>query len=200
MAFPTRSTILPLLIGAWTIVGASLLLTHAWRVEVSFILSILVGLLGVVLLPLVGLALFAVCWLKRPFRWRSAIALIASAWALIWMPLGSWGYSIWSWISLRQHRAAYEAIISEVHAIPVSGRLHGERYVIDYGPPTRVFFPRAHGIPDGQGGVVHDPSGQIMKDAIQASPSALHDRFIFNDNVQHCIHIEGPWYRCWFDW
>lgn len=77
--------------------------------------------------------------------------------------------------------------------------------VIDPGPPQRVAFSWG-GILDNWRGIVHDPSGEVMKanildrttwsnrdDIAYASVSGL-----FGGTLIKAQHLTGDWYLCWF--
>lgn len=53
-------------------------------------------------------------------------------------------------------------------------------------------FEAFQGIPDSSSVVVYDPTGTVGELEGQ-------DAYLFQDGVQSCIHLEGPWHRCWLD-
>lgn len=95
-------------------------------------------------------------------------------------------------ISLNQNRSTYESILEQADQLAPRGQVRGQTYWIDAGPPRRVAFEAFQGIPDSSSVVVYDPTGTVGDLEGQ-------DAYLFQDEVQSCIHLEGPWHHCWLD-
>lgn len=175
-----------MLVTGWLLAAVGVAFAESWLFEADFFLS----LAAIPLLLVIGF--FIVMYLAFAARWKSPLALIVGAVLVAVAPLPSLGHRAWSWISLMQHRSGYEAVIERAALLPRAGVHRGESYVIEAGPPLRIAFPRSHGVPDGWSGVVYDPSLSVDDLIGQAE-------YVFDDHVQSCIQITGPWQRCWFD-
>lgn len=171
-------------VAVWLSLAAGVALAWSWLFEVSFFLGPLIGLSLILAFAVLIIAL------AHGGHRKAFIVLTLGLTVILLLPLGRVGHWTWSWISLQQHRSAYEATISRAESLPDAGVYRGTRYVVGRGEPKRIAFPRSQGIPDGWSAVVHDPSGEI---------DAVRRRAVFGDRARSCIQITGPWHRCWFD-
>ena len=81
----------------------------------------------------------------------------------------------------------------------------GHRVTVDDGPPLRVAFSWG-GILDNWRGVVHDPTGEVMKANIldlktwsnRDDPDYVSVAGLFGGTLIRAQHLEGDWYLCWF--
>ena len=67
---------------------------------------------------------------------------------------------------------------------------------VDQGPPIRVAVPWG-GWGDTWFGVVHDPSGEVVK-ASDDNPYRYEVANLFSGHIHGVEHLWGPWYFCWF--
>lgn len=171
---------------AWLAAVAASAFLSSWLFEANFWLAVFVG----PALLLVGLILLAVILFAR--RWKLAVVIVGATILAMLLPLGQLGHWGWARLSLDQHRATYDQVVARAGSLPDDGELNGQAYLIERGPPVRIAFIRAQGMPGGWSAVVHDASGV-------EPPTTGPDRFLFGDEIRSCIRVDGPWHRCWFD-
>ena len=138
---------------------------------------------------------------RRNPRWF-AIALLVSAVAVLgWFtPLGR---TLGARFKLLREKNHYESIVEQV-AAGADGSEFGYPITVDAGPPPRVAFSWG-GMLDNWRGIVHDPSGAVMKANIlkadwsnRDDPDYASVSRLFGGTLVRAQHLEGDWYLCWF--
>jgi hypothetical protein len=190
-------------IGIWAALGIAVALTSRVLFEAIWVL----GWIPALVWALAGLVLLALqAWSGRragsrggALR-RSGVILLG---LLLFYPLSWVGDRVTERIRFARQRGAYDRIVAKAQGGAVTrGELDGVSYEVDPGPPVRLAFPWPGGIVDNWCGVVHDPSGDVMKvntfgawsDEWRRSPVTQ----LFGGDMFACKVMDGPYYMCCF--
>lgn len=103
-----------------------------------------------------------------------------------------------------REKANYESIVSQL-AAGADASAFDHPITVDPGPPQRVAISWG-GILDNWVGVVHDPTGEVMKANIldtktwsnRDNPEYAGVAGLFGGTLIRARHLEGNWYLCWF--
>jgi len=149
----------------------------------------------------------AVLAVGRAIRERSVIgfataALIFAIGALGW--LTPKGKDLGARFKFMREKSEYVSIVAQMTNGGEASGL-GHRVTIDEGPPLRVAFSWG-GIIDNWRGVVHDPTGEVLKANIldlkswsnRDDPNYASVAGLFGGTLIRAQHLEGDWYLCWF--
>jgi hypothetical protein len=140
---------------------------------------------------------------SRPRALRRAAAIVIMV--LAFPALAHLGNVLTERIRFVRERSTYDGIVARARAQRIeaqSGREDGLDYIVDPGPPMRVAFLWPGGIVDNWCGVIHDPSGEVMKvnDLIPGSPEWRQSEFtrLFGGDMVACRSLDAPYYSCCF--
>ena len=196
---------------AWGASGVLIALTSRVAAERLWIFS----LVPPVVWAVVGGAL-AIFYLSRAiYPWRAPrpderrMALSRAAVIVVGFALFIPAARLGGWLTERyrfsSERPTYDRIVAAVdistsHIGPRTE--NGVTYLVDPGPPTRVAFIWPGGVIDNWCGVVHDPSGEVMKvngldtfsDAWRSSTVTA----LFGGDMVECRAMAAPYYWCCF--
>lgn len=159
---------------------------------------------GVLALAAVGLCASAVvAGLKGRSAKPLAIAvLVAAVAATGWRtPVGT---TFGARCKLWRGKARYEAVVAEV-AAGADAAAFDLPVIVDPGPPIRVAFSWG-GILDNWRGLIHDPTGEVMKANLldrknwsnRDDPEYAAVSGFFGGTLVRSRHLGGAWYLCWF--
>lgn len=203
----------PLLVGLWTIVGLALAfldrpLTDALWLTVLALWGAY-AVLGLALLVALFHAASRTHW--HPTLVGSAVTLLTLALLMVLaVPrLAGAGDEFFFARRFRRLRPQYERILKTLAAVGAvqtdSVRRAGEiDFYVDSGPPLRAAFLQPGGILDNWEGVVYDPTNAVATATgwrdrrpgeFTAAPNVLK---LFGGDLVRCVHVDGPFYRCWF--
>jgi hypothetical protein len=190
---------------AWVACGVLIALTSRVAAERFWILSLVPLLMWAVVGG--GLAVYYLWRARRPDRRR--MALSRAAVVLIGFALFAPGARLGRWLTesyrFDRERPTYDRIVAglDTSAAYIGPRsANGVTYLVDPGPPTRVAFIWPGGVIDNWCGVVHDPSGEVIKvnsldtfsDAWRSSPITA----MFGGDMVGCRAMAAPYYLCCF--
>ena len=189
----------------------------AWWIPGIFLIQLFAGALsgGVqfmfwlfIALPAMAvwtLALFAVGLIEgwqlrsRPFAALATAALMPLAAYFLWQPLGRSALLV----HFALNRPSYDRVVSGLQRGAISRRQagpdrHDPEFHVDDGPPLRVTFPTASGMPDNWAAVVYDPTGSVRqaRGFGKATPDRV--RYLFGGDLVACWHLSGSYYMCGF--
>lgn len=169
------------------------------------LLSIFTSLVGgALLLACIPLAAIAtVVGIKKKIYPLLGVAILVVAVAMVgWLtPVGeTFGARFKFWRNMEHYQSVVDQISAGADKSAIDNPI-----TIDPGPPQRIAFSWG-GLLDNWRGVVHDPSGEVMKanildrttwsnrdDTDYASVSGL-----FGGTLIKAQHLTGDWYLCWF--
>ena len=169
------------------------------------LLSIFTPLLGGALLfaciPLAVSA--AIVGIKEKTRMLFAVAILVVSVTIVgWLtPVGK---TFGARCKLWREKAYYQSVVAKVVASADDSEFN-HPIIVDSGPPLRVAFSWG-GILDNWRGVVHDPTGEVMKANIldtktwsnRDDPDYASVAGFFGGTLIRAQHLEGDWYLCWF--
>jgi len=128
------------------------------------------------------------------------VGIIAGMTALLWAT--PTGRLTATYFRLWHRESAYQAIVDQLSSDP-SGEVPRDTRV-DPGPPLRVAFSWG-GVIDNWHGIVHDPSGEVLKasrfkaDWSNWGDPELRDvKSLFGGDMRSARHLWGHWYYCTF--
>jgi hypothetical protein len=189
---------------AWAIAGIGLAAAARLLAEHFWILSVVphaVWWLGAV--ALLGAALWRA---RAAARRRSALLQAGGMLAAMVAYLPAWwaGVHLTETVRFYWNRPAYDRIVAAVRPPEGVTRLsaNGLDYIVDPGPPVRVAFVWPGGIIDNWCGVVHDPSGDVLR------VNSLHlwtpewrnarQTRLFGGDMTSCRTLKQPYHLCCF--
>jgi hypothetical protein len=171
----------------WVVVGVVLLGLQVWAARRSRV-SLDQGQQGL------GLSVRSLALRRSGVILCSVVLFLPVSWAGDWMT---------ERVRFSRQRGVYDRIVAQVQGGGATrGDLEGIAYDVDPGPPVRVAFPWPGGIVDNWCGIVHDPTGDVMKvnaftgwsDEWRASPVTK----LFGGDMFACKVVDRPYYMCCF--
>jgi hypothetical protein len=123
----------------------------------------------------------------------------------LFSPASNLGRWILERVRLSFHRSGYERVVASLEqGIQDPSSLDSEDvdYIVDSGPPLRVAFSWPGGIIDNWCGIVHDPTGDVLKVNELKLGSDQWRRSeitkLFGGDMVSCRAVELPYFLCCF--
>lgn len=158
--------------------------------EAMFMMSPMVWLV----LLLWGAGIIIDCFiavLRHRTKWRGIVISVMVAGAMAMGTMTDAITTIGTYSKLWRNEARYTAIVEQVAADPNAAV---ERDVhIDRGPPVRIAFDWG-GLIDNWHGVVHDPTGLVMRINDADHPYHAKAYGLFGGGLARAVHLWGDWY------
>jgi hypothetical protein len=158
------------------------------------------GFLLILALVIVVTGLIAARHRTGRLRCLAIVLVVAGLAALMWTtPTGKVAAT---YFRLWQNESTYQEIVNQLTDDPAAEV--AARTEVDPGPPLRIAFSWG-GIIDNWHGIVHDPSGEVLKARQFKSdwsnwddPELRPIKYLFGGDMRSARHLWGHWYYCTF--